>query len=155
MWPLQPILFTNQRSDVKRTGLARKNLLDRPARTIVSSVGVGFAILLMFMQLGFLGAVGDTATRVYSRLSCDLIIRSPEYLQVFDPRSVPMPLMPSIAAVSDVRDVRMIDLGVSGWRNPTTGELRPVAMIGIDPIGHRFKWLSSINWHRNCIAAIK
>lgn len=86
----------------------------------------------MFMQLGFLGAVGDTATRVYSRLSCDLIVRSPEYLQVFDPRSVPMPLMPSIAAVSDVHDVRMIDLGVSGWRNPTTGELRPVAMIGVD-----------------------
>ncbi len=44
-----------------------------------------------------------------------------------------MPLMPSIAAVSDVQDVRMIDLGVSGWRNPSTGELRPVAMIGIDP----------------------
>ncbi len=118
---------------MRRTGLAFKNLLDRPARTVVSSIGVGFAILLMFMQLGFLSAVGDTATRVYSRLSCDLIVRSPEYLQVFDPRSVPRPLMASIAAVSTVQDVRMIDLGVSGWRNPITGELRPVAMIGIDP----------------------
>jgi putative ABC transport system permease protein len=108
-------------------------LLDRPSRTAVSSVGVGFAIVLMFMQLGFLGAVGDTAIKVYQRTDCDLVIRSPEYLQVFDPRSVPAAIVPMIASIAEVADVRTLDLGLTSWRNPATGELRGVAIMGIDP----------------------
>lgn len=121
------------RFDVNQTPLARKNLLDRPSRTAVSAVGVGFAIVLMFMQLGFLGAVGDTATKVYDRTDCDLVIRSPEYLQVFDPRSVPAAIVPMIASIAEVADVRTLDLGLTSWRNPDTGELRGVAIMGIDP----------------------
>jgi len=118
---------------VKQTPLAIKNLLDRPTRTAVSAVGIGFAIVLMFMQLGFLGAVGDTATLVYDRTGCDLIVRSPEYLQVFNPRSVSAVIVPMIASIAEVSDVRTLDLGLSSWRNPFTGDLRRIAIMGIDP----------------------
>lgn len=115
------------------TPLARKNLIDRPSRTLVSAIGVGFAIVLMFMQLGFLGAVGNTATNVYRRTEGDLIVRSPEYLQVFDPRSLPAQLIPFLNSIAEVAEVRSLDLGVGRWQNPLTGELRAVAMMGIDP----------------------
>lgn len=118
---------------MKQTPLAIKNLLDRPTRTAVSAVGIGFAIVLMFMQLGFLGAVGDTATLVYDRTGCDLIVRSPEYLQVFNPRSVSAVIVPMIASIAEVSDVRTLDLGLSSWRNPFTGDLRRIAIMGIDP----------------------
>jgi len=116
-----------------QTPLALKNLADRPLRTIVSATGIGFAIVLMFLQLGFMGAVGDTAVKVFDRLDGELIIRSPEYLQIFDPRSVPSSLVPMILSVAEVADVRTIDLGLTNWRNPFNGELRPVALMGIDP----------------------
>lgn len=119
---------------MKSTPLARKNLTDRPSRTVVSAIGVGFAIVLMFMQLGFMGAVGDTATNVYGRTEGDLIIRSPEYLQVFDPRSLPGQLIPFMNSIAEVAEVRALDLGVSRWQNPFTGEPRIVAMMGIDPL---------------------
>ena len=57
------------------TPLAWKNLTHQPVRTTISVLGIGFAILLMYMQLGFLGAVGDAATNIYGRLNwcCDLV----------------------------------------------------------------------------------
>ncbi len=118
---------------MNRTPLALKNLIDRPSRTLVSATGVGFAIVLMFMQLGFLGAVGDTATNVYERTQCDLLIRSPEYFHVFDPRSLPEQLMPFVQSVAEVSEVRAIDLGITMWQNPSSGELRVVALMGIEP----------------------
>lgn len=118
---------------MKRTPLARKNLTDRPSRTVVSALGVGFAIVLMFMQLGFMGAVGDTATNVYGRTKCDLVIRSPEYLQVFDPRSLESDIVTIVTAIAEVAEVQLLDLGVTRWQNPNNGELRVVAMMGIDP----------------------
>lgn len=118
---------------MSRTSLAAKNLLHQPARTVVSVGGIGFAILLMFMQLGFLGAVGDTATNVYRRLPCDLILRSPEYLHVYDPRSIPESVVPLVHELPEVADVRPIDLCVTKWQNPLTHEYRAVAVMGIDP----------------------
>jgi len=122
------------RLDVNQTPLARKNLFDRPTRTLVSATGVGFAIVLMFMQLGFLGAVGDTATNVYGRTSCDLVIRSPEYIHAFSPRSLPTQIIPFLTSIAEVQEVRSLDLGVTQWRNPRTGEYRTVALMGIDPV---------------------
>ncbi len=118
---------------MKRTSLAIKNLADRPSRTIVSAIGIGFAILLIFMQLGFMGAVGATATNVYSRLDGDLVIRSPEYLHAYDPRSISANLRHIVSSLPGVRQVRTLDLGVTRWRNPESGEFRAVAMMGIDP----------------------
>jgi len=80
-----------------------------------------------------LGAVGETATQVYDRIDCDLLVRSPEYLHVFDPRTLPAHVAVSLASMPEIADIRSLDLGVSQWRNPNSGELRLVAMIGVDP----------------------
>ncbi len=118
---------------MKRTSLASKNLADRPSRTIVSALGIGFAIVLMFMQLGFMGAVGATATNVYGRALGDVVIRSPEYLQAYDPRSISTRLIGIVASLAEVAEVRTLDLGVTRWQNPISGEFRVVALMGIDP----------------------
>ena len=116
-----------------RTPLAAKNLLHQPGRTVVSVLGIGFAVLLMFMQLGFLGAVGDTATNVYRRLPSDVILRSPEYLHVYDPRSISEHVLPLVRALPEVAQASPIDLCVTKWQNPLTNEYRAIAVMGIDP----------------------
>jgi len=115
-----------------RTSLAWKNLSHQPARTAVSLGGIGFAILLMYMQLGFLGAVGDAADNVYRRLRGDLVIRSPEYLHVYDPRTVSAQAVEWVLALPEVAEVHTIDLGVAKWQNPTTKEFRVIAVTGLD-----------------------
>lgn len=115
-----------------RTPLAWKNLAHQPARTAVSVGGIGFAILLMFMQLGFLGAVGDAASNVYRRLRGDLVIRSPEYLHVYDARTVSDRAAEWLRALPEVAEVRTIDLGVANWQNPTTKDFRVIAVTGLD-----------------------
>jgi putative ABC transport system permease protein len=115
-----------------KTQLARKNLTHQPVRTLVSAGGIGFAILLMYMQLGFLGAVGDAATNVYGRMDCDLTVRSPEYLHVYEPRSVSDEAIPLLMAMPEAADVRTLDLAVADWRHPDTLASRAIAVTGLD-----------------------
>lgn len=115
-----------------RTYLAWQNLADTPFRTIVSLGGIGFAILLMFMQLGFLGSVGATATVVYDRMRCDLIVRSPDYINVYDPGSVPAELPHWLAGLPEVDRAIPLDIGVTQWQNPSDHSFRAIALMGID-----------------------
>ncbi|MFY8201214.1 MAG: DevC protein, partial [Pirellula staleyi] len=64
----------------RHTPISLLNLISQPTRAIVSILGVAFALLLIFMQLGFRGAVGNTATIVYGKLSGELVMRSPDYV---------------------------------------------------------------------------
>ena len=60
-----------------KTPLAWKNLVHNKTRTAVGIAGVGFAVILIFMQMGFKGAIRKTATQIYDALDFDLMIRSP------------------------------------------------------------------------------
>ena len=62
-----------------KTPLACLNLLHGKTRTLVAIAGVSFSVLLIFMQLGFLGSVRQTATAIYDALEFDIMIRSPGY----------------------------------------------------------------------------
>ena len=116
---------------LRRTPLAFKNLTHNLARTIVSIGGVMLAIVLMFMQLGFLGAVGDTATVIYQRMPMDLVVRSPDYLHLFEPDSIDDSIALALRSLPEVRDVRPIDTGLGAWSNPRTRETRSIAVIGL------------------------
>ncbi len=117
---------------MRRTSLARRNLAHQPARTLVSVVGIGFAILLMYMQLGFLGSVGDTATNVYRRLEGDVVVRSPEYLHAYDPRSIDEAVFERLLAMPEVVEAFPLDLALTKWQSPTSGQFRGVAAMGVD-----------------------
>lgn len=118
---------------VRRTSLAVKNLKHQATRTVVSVGGVTLAITLMFMQLGFLGAVGDTATVVYRRMPMDVLVRSPDYLHLFEPASIDETAALIIAAVPGVAEVRPLDTVLAPWQNPHNFETRAIAAIGVDP----------------------
>lgn len=99
---------------------------------MVSIGGIGFAIILMFMQLGFLGSVGDTAVLVYERLPCHLVVRSRDYLHVFDTGTLPVDTTASLEGLEVVRDALPLDISVSRWQNPQNGSYRAIALMGID-----------------------
>src|SRR5947199_9479931 len=71
----------------RRTALAWHNLWHQPVRSGVAVIGVTFAAVLMFMQLGFLEAVKASATVIYDVLEFDICLRSRDYDRFSDARS--------------------------------------------------------------------
>jgi putative ABC transport system permease protein len=122
----------NRGKRARRTSLAWRNLTDAPIRTMVSIGGIGFAILLMFMQLGFLGSVGDTATVVLNRMQGQIIVHSQDYLHVYDPAALPGDLPQWLEGLPEVREAIALDIGVTQWQNPIDHTFRAIALMGID-----------------------
>src|SRR5262245_21634382 len=59
-----------------QTPLAWKNLTHDRWRLVVAVVGVGFAALLIFMELGFLNALLESTVQILTRLNGELVIVS-------------------------------------------------------------------------------
>ena len=85
-----------------KTPLAWKNLTHNRVRTAIGVAGVGFAVILIFMQMGFKGAIRKTATQIYDALDFDLMLRSPAYLHLTEPRSFPRSRIHQAASLPDV-----------------------------------------------------
>lgn len=125
----------------RRTPISLLNLISQPTRAIVSVLGVAFALLLIFMQLGFRGAVGNTATIVYGKLRGDLVMRSPDYVHLYEPRTFDRTWMNLVAAHPDVERVDPFFIMLHRWQNPARneqcskappdGSFRTVGMMGV------------------------
>ena len=60
----------------RRTPLAWKNLTHDPRRLAVAAGGVGFAVLLIFMQLGFLNALLESTVQILRVVDGELVVIS-------------------------------------------------------------------------------
>jgi len=98
--------------------LAWSNLRQQPGRTLISVVGVAFAVLLIFMQFGFFGSVQRTATLLYDKLDFDLLMVSSEYISLAKPGTVPRMRLAQTRAVKDINHVRPLTAVLGLWRNP-------------------------------------
>ncbi|HTN77481.1 MAG TPA: hypothetical protein VL096_19615, partial [Pirellulaceae bacterium] len=97
-----------------RTPLAWKNLTHDRRRLAVAVSGVGFAAVLIFMQLGFLNALLESTVQVLRRLNGELvIISSAKYAlparERFDLRRVQQ--VQGIPGVAGVAPIYMESLG--------------------------------------------
>jgi len=61
-----------------KTPLARKNLTHDRKRLALAVGGIGFAVLLMFMQLGFRGAMFDSSLALPKAFDADIVLLSPQ-----------------------------------------------------------------------------
>ncbi len=127
-----------------RTPLALYNLRHQLARTVVSTSGVGFALLLVFMQLGFQGAVSHTAVNVYEHMKFDLLIRSTDYAHLYEPGRIPINSLRVAGGLDGVREVVPMWIGLQNWRSlpPLNNPKRlasyrtqflPLAIMGVRP----------------------
>ena len=58
-----------------RTPLAWKNLTHDVRRLFVAVSGVAFAVILIFMELGFLNALLESTVQVFRRLNGEIVSR--------------------------------------------------------------------------------
>jgi putative ABC transport system permease protein len=126
-----------------RRNLARLNLRDlplawlqlkrQPIRYLVAVTGIGFAALLMYMQLGFQSGLLSSATTFYEALNTDLVLISPATLNSGNFQQFPESLLFNALGVEGVKQA--IPLYVANINTQKLGGVKPTSLrlIGFAP----------------------
>ncbi len=121
-----------------RTPLSINNLRDGGLRTVLSISGISIAVTLIFMQLGFLGAVLDTAVLFYDNLKFDLVVRSPNYYHFCDADKFSNRYLESIQNVAGVETIRPYHVSLGKWNYAQQSVQRGMLIMGLDPAQNPF-----------------
>lgn len=113
--------------------LAWLQLKRQPIRYLVAVTGIGFAALLMYMQLGFQSGLLNSATTFYEALDTDLILISPGTLNSGNFQQFPQSLLYNALGVEGVKQV--IPIYVANVNAQRLGGVKPTSLrlIGFDP----------------------
>ncbi len=117
----------------QKTPLAWRNLVHVQARLLVATGGIGFAVMLIFLQLGFFGAVLKTATLVYDHLNFDLLIIPRKAVDATVTQTFERKRLYQAAGVEGVESVKPFYVAFKQWRNPTTKLTRAILVMGMNP----------------------
>lgn len=115
------------------TPLAWRNVAHSKLRSLIALGGISFAILLIFMQLGFYAAARSSATQLYETLDFDVILLSTQYVFTARPAQLPRNRLEQVRAIEGVKSVAPIWIGAGKWRNPETGKQWITLMLGVEP----------------------
>lgn len=118
---------------MRRTPLAFLNLISERTRLIVAIAGVAFAVLLVFMNLGFLGSLALTASQLYSRMNAQIFLISPRTLEISTSRAFDRDRLYQVAGLEGVDRVMPLYVGYQQWRNPETRRTRSMFVYGFNP----------------------
>ncbi len=116
-----------------RTPIAWLNLVHEKTRLLVAIAGVAFAVVLIFMNLGFLGALARTAALVYDSINADIFLVSPRTLEITTTVPFPRERLAQAQGVAGVVRGMPLYLGYVQWRNPETRINRPAFVYAYNP----------------------
>jgi putative ABC transport system permease protein len=120
------------------TPLSIHNLRDGGLRTVLSISGISIAVTLIFMQLGFLGAVLDTAVLFYNNLKFDLIARSPNYYHFCDANKFSDSWLNQIESDPSVVSTQPYHISLAKWNYAEKSVQRGMLIMGVSPVGQTF-----------------
>jgi len=118
--------------------LSWKNLIHNRVRTGIGIAGVGFAVILIFMQMGFKGGIRHTATQIYDALDFDLMLRSPAYLHLTEARTIPRSRIHQANSLDEVTRARPFFLSLSEWQAPVVDDA-PIHAVGDQDSGGQWR----------------
>jgi putative ABC transport system permease protein len=113
-------------------GLAWRMLADRPGRFMLSMLGVAFAVVIMFTELGFLNGVTDSSINLAARIRSDLVVVHPEQEHLKSGVEFPLFYLQQVRDVPGVAAARAVYLSANYWTNPQDGSRNRILIIGAD-----------------------
>jgi putative ABC transport system permease protein len=118
-------------------------------RLIVAVAGVSFAVVLIFMQLGFRNALYESSVRYHKKLRYDAAVISKKTDFIVQPESFSRRRLYQALGTPGVEAVAAVYLGLGRWKNPTSpGDTRAIFVVGFDP-SSRVLDLPGIEGRRN------
>jgi len=121
--------------------LAWLQLTYEKSRLLVAIAGITFAVVLMFLQLGFRDALFTSAIRLQSNLVGDLVIISPQSTNLVGMRNFSQRRLYQALGMKEVESVNPIYLGLAAWKiqEDPAGQTRNILILGANPDAKVFK----------------
>ncbi len=121
------------------TWLSWHNTFQNRRRLLAAVAGISFAILLVFMEVGFLDAARLNAALLYKGLNFDLAIVSRGYVSA--ERTLPVNRFRILQARNVPGIASAVPLWIDGahWMNRQDGSLRSCRVIGVGPGARIFR----------------
>lgn len=116
-----------------RTPLALLNLVHDRRKFVTSLSGVAFAVLLMFLFNGFKNALYDSQTQLLEKFNAEIVIIDRLKRNMFVPRAFARRRLYQAEAFDGVENTFAVYVGEASWKNPTTGQTRPLRVIAFNP----------------------
>ena len=101
-------------------------------RLLAAVAGVTFANILIFMQLGFLGALVGSIELPYNQMNADVMISASDMNTLADGSPIPRQRMYQAFAVDDVLSAAPLYYGKLDWKQ-ADGSVRNLDVFGVDP----------------------
>jgi putative ABC transport system permease protein len=124
----------------RRVPLAWSNLTHDRRHLALCVAGVGFAVVLMFVQYGFRNALLDSNTLLIDHFNADLVLVSRLRTTLMIPETIDRHRVAQAAGVSAVRSTHplYLETRVTMLQSAPTAEgshepRRPIRVVGIDP----------------------
>ena len=124
----------------RKTPLAWFQVSRERTRLAVALAGIAFADMLMFIQLGFLDALLDGATKSHQNLQADLVLINPQFQTLFYIKNFPRERLYQTLSDDRVESVRGLYINIAQWRNSQTRLSRGILVWGIDPANPAFNF---------------
>ncbi|NJP12294.1 MAG: FtsX-like permease family protein [Leptolyngbyaceae cyanobacterium RU_5_1] len=126
--------MTNLLQNLKRrTPLGWLQLSRERSRLLVALSGIAFADVLMFMQLGFQGALYDSNTRTGRSLDADIVLVSPKARSLQNLSTFSRRRLYQASDIPGVRSAEGLYINTIAWKNPQTRQETTIQLIGINP----------------------
>lgn len=125
---------------LKRTPLAWQQVTRERTRLLVAIAGIAFADMLIFIQMGFEGALFDAAIQPHRNLQADLVLTNPQMQTLFSVKAFPRARLYQTLAHTQVKSVNGVYIATGQWKNPETKRERAILVWGIDPAEPSFKF---------------
>lgn len=116
-----------------RTPLGWRQLRHNPTRLLVALSGVVFANILIFMQLGVMGALYETSVTSVRALDADIILMSPEARAIANMGTLPVRRLYQALGVPGVKAGGTLHVGSITLRNPAESRYATVVVYAVDP----------------------
>lgn len=113
--------------------LAWLQLQREKVRLLIALAGIGFAVILMFIQLGFQDALFDSAVNLHKNMQGDIFLISPQSTSLIAMRSFSQRRLYQAAGYPNVESINPVYLGLPLWKNPVNQRTRSILVIGFDP----------------------
>lgn len=108
------------------------------ARLATALAGVAFANLLVFMQLGFFGALIASIAIPYNGMNADILVQSSDANTLQDGSPIPRNRMLQAAAQPGIAAATAVYYGRLEWKQPD-GTIRALDVVGVDPQALAFR----------------
>ncbi len=123
----------------RRTPLAWKNLTTSWRKLVLAASGVGFAVLLMFSQIGFRNGLFDSTVQIVRIIDGDLFITSAARYTLSSEQRFDRAYLNRVKTIPGIRDIRSIYIARVGTELRVIGNpSRSIRIIGVPLDGRVF-----------------